>query len=133
MQGMDITSSCLICNSDAAHSPAQYERHLKKWNFRKNLKNQEWIFVHYRVAKREKAGKLSNVYFNRRLIPKEKVRKETMRHYFPTIQERYGQGITSECFQLRNLKIKYPSPKSKNTTGSLHLYPSGFRGPHRVP
>jgi hypothetical protein len=132
VQGIDTTISAVICYSDITHSPTQYERHFTKWRFRKNLKNQDWKFVHYRVTKRQRAGKPSNVYFNRRLVPKEKVRKEMMRHYFPTIQERFGQGIISQSFGLQNVKIKFHSSKSKNATVALYLHSSGFRGSCRV-
>lgn len=71
-------------------SKAQYERQFKIWKFRKNLKSHEWIFVHYRFNKRERNGKESELYVDGVLVPKKKIKKETARHKFPTITERYA-------------------------------------------
>ena len=78
--------------TDSHDSKAQYERQFKIWKFRKNLKSHEWIFVHHRFNKRERNGKESELYVDGVLVPKKKIKKETARHNFPTITERYTSG-----------------------------------------
>lgn len=83
--------------ADSLDSKAQYEHHFKIWNFRKNLKSHEWIFVNHRFNKRKRNGKESDLYVNGVLVPKKKVKKETARHNFPTIIERYGSGDSTNA------------------------------------
>ena len=78
--------------ADSLDSKAQYERHFKIWNFRKNLKSHEWIFVHYRFNKRKRDGKKSELYVDGVLVSEKKIKKETARYNFPTITERYVSG-----------------------------------------
>src|SRR5436190_12120057 len=86
-----LDSEAIITN--LVNSIAQYENRFKKWGFRKKQTARKWIDVQGRVEKRKRDGKESNVYNGGRLVPQKKVRKEISRHNFPTIQERYGEGI----------------------------------------
>jgi len=85
--------------SDAANvfriiSKGVYERQLKKWGFRKNLKDEEWKSIHHHVQKRRQHGKLSEVHHWGKLIPEAKCRKEFSRH-FDTTLEQMAQNYTS--------------------------------------
>jgi len=44
------------------------------------------------MEKRKKGSKASNVYVDGVLIPRKKVMKETSRHNFQTMQERFSEG-----------------------------------------
>ena len=69
-------------------SKSKYEARFKKWGFRKNLKKHEWIPLDYHITKRKRESKKSNVYFHRRLMPQETVRKETLRNRLaPTLAQ----------------------------------------------
>lgn len=78
-------------NADPS-SKSKYERRFKKWNMRKNLTREEWITVGRKVKKRKLHGKESEVYVDGALIPKRKVRKETMRNSFVWTGDRTAQG-----------------------------------------
>ncbi|KAK8158722.1 Clr5 domain-containing protein [Phyllosticta citrichinensis] len=52
---------------------AQYERQLKKWNFRKNPTSKEWAHVARRVEKRKLEGRDSHVLLNGTRVPAEKL------------------------------------------------------------
>lgn len=94
------------CIAESVDSKAQYERQFNKWKFRKNRKHPEWKFVHHRIAKRKRNGKESNLYIGGVLIPTKKIHKETSRHNFPTIHERYGQGNISHDFMIQSRVLK---------------------------
>jgi hypothetical protein len=80
--------------ANAFPSKAQYERQFKKWGFRKYIEYSDTIyrFIGYRVEKRIRHSKKSKVYLGGDKISDSKIRKEISRHYFPTMQEKYGQG-----------------------------------------
>ncbi|KAF8247193.1 hypothetical protein K440DRAFT_479801, partial [Wilcoxina mikolae CBS 423.85] len=65
-------------NFDA--TKAQYERHFKMWNFRKNLNDDEWKFVHNRMEKRKRNDKDSVLRVDGIEIPNKRVKKEISRH-----------------------------------------------------
>lgn len=77
------------------NSKSQYERHLKRWKMRKNLKNHEWKAVHHHTSKRKIDGKESDLYVDGILIPNKKVRKETSRNSFTSTFDRITQGSPS--------------------------------------
>jgi hypothetical protein len=116
------------CIAESVDSKAQYERQFKKWKFRKHRKHLEWKFVHHRIEKRKRGGKESNLYIGGVLIPKKKIRKETSRHNFPTLQERYGQGNISHDFMVYGLEYwNSRSTESEDAGRVLHLHaPSDF-------
>ena len=59
----------------------QYSRQFKKWGFKKNRKENEWMFVASRGEKRKRDGKdFGPVWMHGQLIPEHKVRKEISRH-----------------------------------------------------
>ncbi|KAI9671342.1 MAG: Ankyrin-2 [Alyxoria varia] len=71
----------LMASSHEFHaSKSQYERHFKKWGFRKNLKSSEWKAIHHKIDKRKREGKDSDLYVDGTMIKKQKVRKETSRN-----------------------------------------------------
>ncbi|KAF2490660.1 hypothetical protein BU16DRAFT_543960 [Lophium mytilinum] len=75
-------------NHDFTPSKGQYERQLKKWQFKKNSKADVWKAVTYKTEKRKREGKESDVYMEGELVPREKVRKATARphSYMSTIE-----------------------------------------------
>jgi hypothetical protein len=59
----------------------QYTRHFSKWGFKKNAKEEEWIFVARRGEKRKRDGKhFGPVRMHGKLVPESTVRKEISRH-----------------------------------------------------
>ncbi|GIJ92693.1 hypothetical protein Asppvi_001971 [Aspergillus pseudoviridinutans] len=64
----------------------QYQRQFRKWGFRKNLSDQEWKIVNYKVKAREQHGRSSILCFGETLISDAKMRKEIARHA-PTAYE----------------------------------------------
>ncbi|KAJ6131206.1 hypothetical protein N7523_001666 [Penicillium sp. IBT 18751x] len=59
----------------------QYSLQFKKWGFKKNATEEEWMFIASRGEKRKRDGKNPGpVWMHGRLIPEPKVRKETSRH-----------------------------------------------------
>jgi hypothetical protein len=108
-------------------SKAQYERQFNKWKFRKHCKHPDWKFVHYRIEKRKRGDKESDLYIDGVLIPKKKIRKETSRHNLPTIQEYYGQGSICPKLWYCLEYLNSSSTQSKNTGRILYLHsPSSF-------
>ncbi|KAJ5855761.1 uncharacterized protein N7529_009705 [Penicillium soppii] len=78
----------------------QYSRQFKKWGFKKNLTEKEWIFVASRGEKRKRDGKdFGPVRMHGHLIPEAKVRKEISRHvtlssqYFGDLDPKTPDGI----------------------------------------
>ncbi|KAF7592111.1 hypothetical protein BBP40_000659 [Aspergillus hancockii] len=62
-------------------SKDQYTRQFKKWNFKKNAKQEEWRYVAHTRRKRKRDGKdPGDVWMHGNLIPKAKVNKEEARH-----------------------------------------------------
>ena len=79
-------------------SKSQYYLQFKKWNLRKNLNENEWRFIHYRLEKRKRQGKESEVSFNNTLVPVKKVKKEISRHIPPTFEQGLSSGKYSAVF-----------------------------------
>lgn len=59
---------------------AQYERHFKRWGFRKNKKKEIWDAVTHTVTKRKRDSKESEVWVGDERIPAKKLRKELSRY-----------------------------------------------------
>ncbi|OCK89480.1 uncharacterized protein K441DRAFT_278185 [Cenococcum geophilum 1.58] len=76
---------------DFVATKTQYERHFRKWGFRKNVNPSVWKFINHRQSKRKRAGKESDVYIDGVLVPKDKIRKEIGRNSVSTI-EKYRRG-----------------------------------------
>lgn len=75
--------------------PQQYERRLKKWGVRKNLKAKDWVVIGRRIAKRKaEDDKESKLTVDGYLFPPEKVLKAISRYQEGTI-ERYQRGMCS--------------------------------------
>jgi len=110
--------------TDSLDSKAQYERQFKIWKFRKNLKSHEWIFVHYRFNKRERCGKESELYVDGVLVPKKKIKKETARHNFPSITERYASSDSTNVSTYASYAYfpKYPVLKHLKDFQSARLW-----------
>lgn len=103
--------------TDFAGSKAQYERWFKKWKFHKNRKSRDWKSASRIIEKRKRDGKESDLYIDGVLISKKRICKETSRHNFQTIQERYGEGSSCSSFLVYGLEyllifLAAPSPKT---------------------
>jgi selenocysteine-specific translation elongation factor len=83
-------------NANDLISKSQYERHFKKWEFRKNLKNQEWRDVHVHLSKRKRDGKESDLYVDGILVPSKEIQKETSRNCFVSLLEQHARGKASQ-------------------------------------
>ena len=107
-------------------SKSQYERHFKKWKFRKNLKSEEWKAVHHHVSKRKRNDKESDVYIDDILVPREKVRKETSRNSFVSIVEQCVQGNAALALQgnILILVTAFSAPSSAMPNGLLVCTPA---------
>ncbi|KAH8700390.1 fungal-specific transcription factor domain-containing protein [Talaromyces proteolyticus] len=91
-------------------SKAMYERQLKKWGFHKNLKGNDWKIIQYKIEKRKRDGKRTDVYIRNTLVPEKKVKKEISRH----------AATIWETFYARNAPSpKTPEGMSINTPGQV--------------
>ncbi|RAQ52875.1 hypothetical protein AFGD_004960 [Aspergillus flavus] len=76
-------------------SKDQYCRQFKKWNLKKNSREEEWRFVAYRREKRKREGKdPGEVSMHGTHIPNAKVRKETARYV--SLSSQY-LGLDDSC------------------------------------
>jgi hypothetical protein len=77
---------------------AQYERRFKAWGFQKNKKKDDWELVAFKVKKRKKEGKLSEVTMDGKPVPAKRLRKELSRYgYKADFQPgSYGSNCSSE-------------------------------------
>jgi hypothetical protein len=94
-------------SANYTNSKAQYERQFKKWNFRKNLKQDEWKFIARKVAKRRLDAKETDLYINGVLIPQRKVEKEILRLNFSTTGVGYESGTFAHVFIYIALVLKF--------------------------
>ncbi|KAF2726864.1 hypothetical protein EJ04DRAFT_570892 [Polyplosphaeria fusca] len=80
---------------------AQYEKHFKKWGFRKNKRRDDWEATAAKVAKRKRDGKESELWIGDERVPVKKLRKEISRYgydaAFPT--------SSSSKYTRRNLRV----------------------------
>ncbi|PIG69615.1 hypothetical protein AARAC_002762 [Aspergillus arachidicola] len=76
-------------------SKDQYKRQFKKWNLKKNSREEEWLFVAHRREKRKREGKdPGEVSMHGTHIPEPKVRKETARYV--SLSSQY-LGLDNSC------------------------------------
>ncbi|KAF8539188.1 ankyrin repeat-containing domain protein [Trichophaea hybrida] len=75
-----------------ALSKFEYERQLKKWNIRKNLKQSDWEYIH-RVKKRKRDGKGWLVYVGNIEIQEKKLKREISRRFPPAFGQRFVPGL----------------------------------------
>jgi hypothetical protein len=81
-------------------SKSQYERIFKKWGFRKYLTEKEWAAIGYKLEKRNRENKGSQVSWRGVQIPPQKVQRETKRHTkrfakrFAPLASSISQGIS---------------------------------------
>lgn len=94
-----VSKFCWIACSWYSNSKAQYERHFKIWNFRKNLNDVEWKFVHHRIEKRKRNDKGSVLQVDGIAIPNKRVKKEISRHSRPFLP------TPGQCYTAGNLQF----------------------------
>ncbi|KAL1622613.1 hypothetical protein SLS56_008660 [Neofusicoccum ribis] len=123
---------------------AQYEAQFKKWNFRKNvLKGQaerQWKTVKWKVEKRKRDGKDSNVYVDGVLPPNKKVKKEMARYNLTTIERLdfgklspvipYGVMFAEIDLKDRLSRLEMPLPSLAENEFQLSNTAVGDRIPH---
>ncbi|KAI0443018.1 hypothetical protein F4803DRAFT_341135 [Xylaria telfairii] len=72
-------------------SESAYEKQLRKWGVRKNLRRKDWEYIGHHINKRERKNKKSEVFYFGTLLPAPKVHKETQRYAdIPSARE-YGK------------------------------------------
>lgn len=74
-------------------SKQQYARKLKEWGFKKNRQNQEWSGLDCALKRRRVEVDKADVYFNGRLIPSKKLKREISRYVRPSLQTKYMNQI----------------------------------------
>ncbi|KIX04176.1 uncharacterized protein Z518_07730 [Rhinocladiella mackenziei CBS 650.93] len=106
-------------------SKAQYERQFKKWKLREHLKSSDWRAIRRRIENRRRRGKKSDLYVDSILIKGDKIRKETSRHDWPTVQERYGQGTLHNplVHDLRYSPSQHRAQRHRKRFTSARLQP----------
>ncbi|KAH7190121.1 hypothetical protein DER44DRAFT_851925 [Fusarium oxysporum] len=70
-----------------ASNKSQYEYRFKKWGFWKNQTHENWQIISWKINKRKKDGKNSDVYCGEELISVKRLRKEISRHDMTTLEK----------------------------------------------
>jgi hypothetical protein len=101
MASADRKTTCTNLRQRTRLSPVRensYNTWFKKWGVEFDRKHSasSWAVVGSRVQKRDRLKKKSCVRINGKLISEGKLRKEISRHYFPSHEEQYGQGISPD-------------------------------------
>ncbi|KAH7047421.1 hypothetical protein B0J12DRAFT_121308 [Macrophomina phaseolina] len=69
---------------------SQYEGQFRKWNIRKNLRKghgeQHWKLIKWKIEKRRKQDKETDVYMDGALLQSKKVKKEISRYSISTME-----------------------------------------------
>ncbi|KIW86131.1 hypothetical protein Z517_01525 [Fonsecaea pedrosoi CBS 271.37] len=93
-------------------SKAQFEAHLKKWAFRKNLTKDEWKVVIHKIQKRKQDNKDSEVCSDGFPMNVKKVKKAITRYRLPSVPD--FDGIwSSVSIRLTSLTVTTaPSPRT---------------------
>lgn len=75
-----IFHSYFPASTDIFNRIGIYKRLFAKWEFRKNNRGKDWIWVNHRIEKRAALGKKSSVLRKGNLQDRNTVRKEIARH-----------------------------------------------------
>ncbi|WKT53639.1 Clr5 domain [Fusarium oxysporum f. sp. vasinfectum] len=78
---------CMEEQHDFRATKSQYEYRFKKWGFWKNLTHGNWQIISWKINKRKKDGKNSDVYCGEELISVKRLRKEISRHDMTTLEK----------------------------------------------
>lgn len=112
----DSASELYSALTDLTHpSMKEYQRHVRIWNFRKGLKQEEWRFVGRRIAKRKaEEGKESELIVNSHPFPQRKIRKALSRNFETTYENLQRQSVirrshTPEGFMIRTPRQRSPA------------------------
>jgi hypothetical protein len=70
-------------------SKSQYTAKLKAWGYRKNATKEDYKNLAQREERAKQTKEKLNVYFNGKIIPPQKLRKEISRQGYLTTRERY--------------------------------------------
>lgn len=94
-----ITNFCLYRLLLTLYRKSQYERHLKEWGLRRNLKQDEWQIVGIHVKKRERLKKKSEVHLpGGRKLSEKAVRKGLSRYCPPNAAHQPRRGrLKTRC------------------------------------
>jgi hypothetical protein len=79
-------------------SEGAYQRTFRKWGFKKNRNNAQWVWVDRKKRGREALGKRTQFTFNNRVVDDASIRKEISRNV-TTAQ----QITTGEYFDLERI------------------------------
>jgi hypothetical protein len=77
-----------------ASRKGQYEKRFKDWSFQKKRTKEDWQVIGWKVDKRKRAGKESNVYVGGTLMPAKRLRKEISRQGYMSVMDqlKWAQG-----------------------------------------
>ncbi|EKG17330.1 hypothetical protein MPH_05396 [Macrophomina phaseolina MS6] len=82
--------SCMEDTYGFHATKSQYEGQFRKWNIRKNLRKghaeQHWKLIKWKIEKRRKQGKETDVYMDGALLQSKKVKKEISRYSISTME-----------------------------------------------
>ena len=68
-------------------SQSQYETQIKKWNFKKRAKREDWKILNYKIGKRKQQGKDTILYSEGSLMSQLKSQKELSRQGYLSFVE----------------------------------------------
>ena len=75
-------------------SKSGFETQLKKWEFKKRSKGEDWKALNYKIEKRKRQGKDTLLYHEGSLMPHKKRQKELSRQGYLSVTEslHWAQG-----------------------------------------
>ncbi|KAJ9264744.1 hypothetical protein DTO195F2_2195 [Paecilomyces variotii] len=94
-----------------------YKRLFAKWEFRKNNRGKDWIWVNHRIEKRAALGKKSSVLRKGNLQDRNTVRKEIARHVttYEEVQAAVATPETPEDFMIVTPAGSTPGQSTQDT------------------
>ncbi|KAJ9238304.1 hypothetical protein DTO280E4_6127 [Paecilomyces variotii] len=98
-------------------SEGTYKRLFAKWEFRKNNRGKDWIWVNRRIEKRAALGKKSNVLRKGNLQDRNTIRKEIARHVttYEKAQAEVATPETPEDFMIVTPAGSTPGQSTQDT------------------
>ncbi|KAJ9396827.1 hypothetical protein DTO282F9_6230 [Paecilomyces variotii] len=98
-------------------SKGTYNRLFRRWEFRKNNRGKDWIWVNRRIEKRAALGKKSNVLRKGNLQDRNTIRKEIARHVttYEKAQAAVATPETPEDFMIVTPAGSTPAQSTKDT------------------
>ncbi|OXV12024.1 hypothetical protein Egran_00220, partial [Elaphomyces granulatus] len=110
-------------------SKAQYVRQFKEWKWRKNLKSDEWKVIGEHIRRRKDEQKDSEVLLCGIPLSSERVKKETSRHCYSTmeaLEQQYQNAPPKLPDEItvqtpKAMLRSHPSPANSNSERIMHF------------